>query len=79
MMEEVQRTEEENSIAAGHTPHPVQRRAFGQKASKDARHYNSATVNEVVVVYVGDEEWVFLASGTWSSVHVVDLCRLATI
>ncbi|VDP59461.1 unnamed protein product [Heligmosomoides polygyrus] len=55
MMDEVLRTEEEIAIAAGRTPHPVHM-VFGQKASDDARRYNSATANEVAVVYVGDEE-----------------------
>uniref|UniRef100_A0A183GNV9 Helitron_like_N domain-containing protein n=1 Tax=Heligmosomoides polygyrus TaxID=6339 RepID=A0A183GNV9_HELPZ len=57
MMDEVLRTEEETAIAAGPTPHPVHM-VFGQRPSDDARRYNSATANEIAVVYVGDEEGI---------------------
>ncbi|VDP47462.1 unnamed protein product [Heligmosomoides polygyrus] len=61
MMDEVLRTEEETAIAAGRTPHPVHM-VFGQRPCDDARRYNSATANEVAVVYVGDEEDIVLVA-----------------
>ncbi|VDO88576.1 unnamed protein product [Heligmosomoides polygyrus] len=54
-MDEVLRTEEEAATAAGRTPHPVHM-VLGQRPCDDALRYNSATANEVAVIYVGDEE-----------------------
>ncbi|VDO92848.1 unnamed protein product [Heligmosomoides polygyrus] len=74
MMDEVLRVEEQSAIALGLSPKPVHM-VFGQQAGCDLRRYNSATANEVAVIYVAMRR-IFLANEDWSFVIEEVLCGL---